>query len=70
MVATATEPGAVAAGCQGRLGSSIRAVGGIDADRGATLGPDAAKGRYRDPVRSKDDQVMMTPGLQVGEPDG
>ena len=24
----------------------------------------AAKGRYRDPVRSKDDQVVMTPGLQ------
>ena len=24
----------------------------------------AAKGRYRDPVRSTDDQVVMTPGLQ------
>ena len=24
----------------------------------------AAKGRYRDPVRSRDDQVVMTPGLQ------
>ena len=29
----------------------------------------AAKGRYRDPVRSKDDQVVMTSRIAMGEPD-
>ena len=55
----------------GRLGSSTEPlVFGIDETVERRWGRKiAAKGRYRDPVRSKDDQVVMTPGLQWGEPD-
>ena len=51
------------AGC---LGSSTEPlVFGIDETVERRWGRKiAAKGRYRDPVRSKDDQVVMTPGLQ------
>ena len=50
----------------GRLGSSTEPlVFGIDETVERRWGRKiAAKGRYRDPVRSKDDQVVMTPGLQ------
>ena len=50
----------------GRLGSSTEPlVFGIDETVERRWGRKiAAKGRYRDPVRSKDDQVLMTPGLQ------
>ncbi len=50
----------------GRLGSSTEPlVFGIDETVDRRWGRKiAAKGRYRDPVRSKDDQVVMTPGLQ------
>ena len=50
----------------GRLGSSTEPlVFGIDETVERGWGRKiAAKGRYRDPVRSKDDQVVMTPGLQ------
>ena len=50
----------------GRLGSSSEPlVFGIDETVERRWGRKiAAKGRYRDPVRSKDDQVVMTPGLQ------
>ena len=49
-----------------RLGSSTEPlVFGIDETVERRWGRKiAAKGRYRDPVRSKDDQVVMTPGLQ------
>ena len=65
MVATATEPGAVAVVAE-RLGSSTEPlVFGIDETVERRWGRKiAAKGRYRDPVRSTDDQVVMTPGLQ------
>ena len=65
MVAAATEPGAVAV-VAGRLGSSTEPlVFGIDETVERRWGRKiAAKGRYRDPVRSTDDQVVMTPGLQ------
>ena len=50
----------------GRLGSSTEPlVFGIDETVERRWGPKiAAKGKYRDPVRSTDDQVVMTPGLQ------
>ena len=50
----------------GHLGSSTEPlVFGIDETVERRWGRKiAAKGRYRDPVRSKDDQVVMTPGLQ------
>ena len=50
----------------GRLGSSTEPlVFGIDETVERRWGRKiAAKGRYRDPVRSKDDQVVMPPGLQ------
>ena len=50
----------------GRLDSSTEPlVFGIDETVERRWGRKiAAKGRYRDPVRSKDDQVVMTPGLQ------
>ena len=50
----------------GRLGSSTEPlVFGIDETVERRWGRKiAAKGRYRDPVRSTDDQVVMTPGLQ------
>ena len=50
----------------GRLGSSTKPlVFGIDETVERRWGRKiAAKGRYRDPVRSTDDQVVMTPGLQ------
>ena len=50
----------------GRLGSSTEPlVFGIDETVERRWGRKiAAQGRYRDPVRSKDDQVVMTPGLQ------
>ena len=50
----------------GRLGSSTEPlVFGIDETVERRWGRKiAAKGRYRDLVRSKDDQVVMTPGLQ------
>ena len=50
----------------GRLGSSTEPlVFGIDETVERRWGRKiAAKGRYRDPVRSIDDQVVMTPGLQ------
>ena len=50
----------------GRLGSSTEPlVFGIDETVERRWGRKiAAKGRYRDPVRSKDDQVVPTPGLQ------
>ena len=50
----------------GRLGSSSEPlVFGIDETVERRWGRKiAAKGRYRDPVRSRDDQVVMTPGLQ------
>ena len=50
----------------GRLGSSTEPlVFGIDEIVERRWGRKiAAKGRYRDLVRSKDDQVVMTPGLQ------
>ena len=50
----------------GRLGSSTEPlVFGIDETVERRWGRKiAAKGRYRDPVRSKDDQVVMTLGLQ------
>ena len=50
----------------GRLGSSTEPlVFGIDETVERRWGRKiAAKGRYRDPVRSKDEQVVMTPGLQ------
>ena len=50
----------------GRLGSSSEPlVFGIDETVERRWGRKiAAKGRYRDPVRSTDDQVVMTPGLQ------
>ena len=50
----------------GRLGSSTEPlVFGIDETVERRWGRKiAAKGRYRDPVRSKDDPVVMTPGLQ------
>ena len=50
----------------GRLGSSTEPlVFGIDETVDRRWGRKiAAKGRYRDPVRSTDDQVVMTPGLQ------
>ena len=53
----------------GRLGSSTEPlVFGIDETVERRWGRKiAAKGRYRDPVRSKDDQVVMTPG-PMGEP--
>ena len=65
MVAAATEPGAVAVVAR-RLGSSTEPlVFGIDETVERRWGRKiAAKGRYRDPVRSTDDQVVMTPGLQ------
>ena len=49
-----------------RLGSSTEPlVFGIDETVERRWGRKiAAKGRYRDPVRSTDDQVVMTPGLQ------
>ena len=49
-----------------RLGSSTEPlVFGIDETVERRWGRKiAAKGKYRDPVRSKDDQVVMTPGLQ------
>ena len=54
----------------GRLGSSDGPlVFGIDETLERRWGRKiAAKGRYRDPVRSTDDQTVMTPGLQWGEP--
>ena len=50
----------------GRLGSSTEPlVFGIDETVERRWGRKiAAKGRYRNPVRSTDDQVVMTPGLQ------
>ena len=50
----------------GRLGSSDGPlVFGIDETLERRWGRKiAAKGRYRDPVRSNDDQTVMTPGLQ------
>ena len=50
----------------GRLGASNEPlVFGIDETVERRWGPKiAAKGKYRDPVRSTDDQVVMTPGLQ------
>ena len=50
----------------GRLGASTEAlVFGIDETVERRWGRKiAAKGKYRDPVRSTDDQVVMTPGLQ------
>ena len=51
----------------GGLGSSTEPlVSGIDetVERRWACRKIAAKGRYRDPVRSTDDQVVMTPGLQ------
>ena len=50
----------------GRLGSSTEPlVFGIDETVERRWGRKiAAKGQYRDPVRSTDDQVVMTPGLQ------
>ena len=50
----------------GRLGSPAEPlVFGIDETVERRWGRKiAAKGRYRDPVRSTDDQVVMTPGLQ------
>ena len=50
----------------GRLGSSTEPlVFGIDETVERRWGRKiAAQGRYRDPVRSRDDQVVMTPGLQ------
>ena len=50
----------------GRFGSSTEPlVFGIDETVERRWGRKiAAKGRYRDPVRSKDDQVVMTPELQ------
>ena len=50
----------------GRLGSSTEPlVFGIDETVERRWGRKiAAQGRYRDPVRSTDDQVVMTPGLQ------
>ena len=58
----ATEPGAVADG--GRAPWFVEPFG-IDETVERRWGRKiAAKGRYRDPVRSKDDQVVMTPGLQ------
>ena len=50
----------------GRLGSSTGPlVFGIDETVERRWGRKiAAKGKYRDPVRSTDDQVVMTPGLQ------
>ena len=50
----------------GRLGSSTEPlVFGIDETVERRWGRKiAAKGRYRDPVHSTDDQVVMTPGLQ------
>ena len=50
----------------GRLGSSAEPlVFGIDETVERRWGRKiAAQGRYRDPVRSKNDQVVMTPGLQ------
>ena len=50
----------------GRLGSSTEPlVFGIDETVERRWGRKiAAQGRYRDPVRSKDDPVVMTPGLQ------
>ena len=50
----------------GRLGSSTEPlVFSIDETVERRWGRKiAAKGRYRDPVRSTDDQVVMTPGLQ------
>ena len=50
----------------GRLGTSTEPlVFGIDETVERRWGRKiAAKGKYRDPVRSKDDQVVMTPGLQ------
>ena len=55
----------------GRLGSSTEPlVFGIDETVERRWGRKiAAKGRYRDPVRSKDDQVVMTPRIAMGEPD-
>ena len=50
----------------GRLGSSTEPlVFGIDETVERRWGQKiAAKGKYRDPVRSTDDQTVMTPGLQ------
>ena len=50
----------------GRLGASTEPlVFGIDETVERRWGRKiAAKGKYRDPVRSKDDRVVMTPGLQ------
>ena len=55
----------------GRLSSSTEPlVFGIDETVERRWGRKiVAKGRYRDPVRSTDDQVVMTPGLQWGQPD-
>ena len=66
MVAAATEPGAVCCWWPGALVSSTEPlVFGIDETVERRWGRKiAAKGRYRDPVRSTNDQVVMTPGLQ------